>query len=1348
MNNRWMMNRLGFVNFWLYDVEEFTFEKGKLLLRGQNGSGKSITTQSFIPFILDGDRTPGRLDPFGSSDRRMEYYFLGEDGKEESTGYLFLEFKKQNNEEYRTIAVGQRARRGKPMDFWGFVVLDGQRIGIDFELYTEVGSNRIPLGKNEMKKCLGEKNFFTDSQSEYKKTVNKYLFGFPREEQYEQFIRLLVKVRAPKLSKEFKPTKIYEILNDSLQTLTDEDLRPMVDAMEKMDSIQANLEQLNRAMDDVKIIRNEYTRYNQFMLGRKAKAYIEAKTLAMAAQTECENHRTNLEECRNRSIQRNEAKQKTEETLGLIQTEMQALLDTSNLEEVNAKLDRARKAGKEASEQKKSYEERIENNRTKERETEVELKRLENEQQQCVSLIEEKIRELNELQDSILWEGHELVLKLSQEKDKSQMQAVRTGLHQRYDRIKQGKASIENCEREYRRLGEVTQKAEAAHAIYEEARSALLYQEKQVEATREELIRELFQKNEKHMVWRLPDYELKQTERILMDYRLGDGRRLDAVFRNSFDTIRRELQGLESDCRRALMDKQKKLEEVKEEFAEVQTRPELQPERSESIEASRKRMEEYGIVALPFYKTVEFSDELSSEQCAVLENQLSDIGLLDALIVSDGDFCRIQTEYPELTDCVVRPQEPGKSDFSAFVVNENLDGDIKQAVANLLTHFAISDAKEDAQITLDFNGEYRHGVFWGRATVKDSAEYLGELARKKKKESLLEQLSRQIETLSSETEKEEQRVSEVSGRLALLESEYGNAISTEALEEALHELKGKESSCRAKQEAYSEHENEKIKQEAIHKDSYADMLRICKELPYQRTVTAYEKALSDVEEYRNVCMEYGNELRNRDNKDSQISGKKDTLSMIEKTMDDLRCDLRDTERRLQESNIEIQHYEEVMNNPEIKKQAERLEQLKKDRNHLEEINKELIQELGGLQERITQLEASKESMRADMLAKAERENLLRRYFEEELSLGLVLEAREQSLELCARTAISRIRKGDEEREASGVFQSLQSVFIGHSGNLVSYSTSMEECFEDAESGSSALRKRCRISSTWNGKKVFLEEFFCIIKAAIEETELLIRQKDRELFEDILSKTISRQLTDRIAESRKWVSDMSGLMKMDTSMGLYFALDWKPLSAESEQEIDISDLERILLRDRDLLTDEDIEKVAEHFRSKIRAEKSRIEEGSPVNYMDLVRNALDYRKWFEFRMFYYRGNENRKLLTNAAFNKFSGGEKAMAMYAPLFAAVNAQYIKTTSAEHPRMIALDEAFAGVDDKNISSMFQLVNSMDFDYIMNSQALWGCYEAVDALHIAELRRPMNSQVVTVIHYTWNGHERILDEQ
>ena len=70
---RWRMNRMGILNFWLYDEEVFELEQGRLLFRGANGSGKSVTMQSFIPLVLDGDKRPERLDSFGSRDRRMEY---------------------------------------------------------------------------------------------------------------------------------------------------------------------------------------------------------------------------------------------------------------------------------------------------------------------------------------------------------------------------------------------------------------------------------------------------------------------------------------------------------------------------------------------------------------------------------------------------------------------------------------------------------------------------------------------------------------------------------------------------------------------------------------------------------------------------------------------------------------------------------------------------------------------------------------------------------------------------------------------------------------------------------------------------------------------------------------------------------------------------------------------------------------------------------------------------------------------------------------------------------------------------------------------------------------------------
>ena len=58
MMKRWRMNRMGILNFWLYDEEVFELEQGRLLFRGANGSGKSVTMQSFIPLVLDGDKRP------------------------------------------------------------------------------------------------------------------------------------------------------------------------------------------------------------------------------------------------------------------------------------------------------------------------------------------------------------------------------------------------------------------------------------------------------------------------------------------------------------------------------------------------------------------------------------------------------------------------------------------------------------------------------------------------------------------------------------------------------------------------------------------------------------------------------------------------------------------------------------------------------------------------------------------------------------------------------------------------------------------------------------------------------------------------------------------------------------------------------------------------------------------------------------------------------------------------------------------------------------------------------------------------------------------------------------------
>ena len=34
MNSRWQANKIGLINFWYYDEQEFSFVKGRMLLRG------------------------------------------------------------------------------------------------------------------------------------------------------------------------------------------------------------------------------------------------------------------------------------------------------------------------------------------------------------------------------------------------------------------------------------------------------------------------------------------------------------------------------------------------------------------------------------------------------------------------------------------------------------------------------------------------------------------------------------------------------------------------------------------------------------------------------------------------------------------------------------------------------------------------------------------------------------------------------------------------------------------------------------------------------------------------------------------------------------------------------------------------------------------------------------------------------------------------------------------------------------------------------------------------------------------------------------------------------------------
>ena len=152
-----------------------------------------------------------------------------------------------------------------------------------------------------------------------------------------------------------------------------------------------------------------------------------------------------------------------------------------------------------------------------------------------------------------------------------------------------------------------------------------------------------------------------------------------------------------------------------------------------------------------------------------------------------------------------------------------------------------------------------------------------------------------------------------------------------------------------------------------------------------------------------------------------------------------------------------------------------------------------------------------------------------------------------------------------------------------------------------------------------------------------------------------------------------------------------------------------------------------------------ARKAAGDSGNLQSFHAIMREVLDYRQWFEFQLECQKTGEKRRELTDRVFFTFSGGEKAMAMYVPLFSAVVAKYAGARQ-DAPRLISLDEAFAGVDEMNIRDMFRLMVEFDFNFMINSQILWGDYDTVPALAIYQLVRPENAKYVTVIPYIWNG--------
>ncbi len=1354
MNSKWQANKIGLINFWYYDEQEFPFAKGRMLLRGSNGSGKSVTMQSVIPLLLDGNMSPERLDPFGSRDRKMSSYLLEEDdGREERTGYLYLEFKRQDSETYITIGMGIRARRGKPLDKWYFSLTDGRRIGKDFFLYKET-DEKITLSKQELEYRVQSGGRLFERQADYMEYVNRQIFGFETIEEYKEMIDLLIQLRTPKLSKDFKPSVINDILSDSLQPLSEDDLRPMSEAIENMDNMNMNLKTMQEGKQAAEKINRVLHRYNQIILFEKAtgfeenRKYLDALVKDEAGdrqrQADCEKRVEELKIQAEELDARREALEKEKESL----TSSDALSLKAREVDLSGRIAQSEALLREKTAQLDAKQEQY---------IEIEGRRKEE-----LDRAYQKEQELSELLDNMdseaedmAFEEHHLfrkelteIFEASFDFDTHERQFDQT----RTD-IEAGLNILREVDSGQRQAEELMQKRDQHQRETDAAQRRVSELESMMTQVENEWKEALYSWNGSNQELILTRERLKELARFAEVYDgTSDFAQVRHVISDAWFEKKGRLDGELKQRQTAIELLREERKEQEKALAEWENHREPEPARSEAVERNRVRLREKKIPYQEFYKLLEFSQSLQKEDCDHLEEALLHMGILDALVIEERYREQVLAMDPGCADkyLFVQNQHAQRSLLDVLELNDEVNDIFSNPrITGILSNIAY-DGEGGTAIAKD--GTYQIGVIAGTITGQHEAGFLGTKAREQNRLAKMAACREEIERLSSELAALQQEEAHLKGRKACLEQEYQALPDDKDLREVYRMLEDASLMVERMKADGVEMEEElralgdKLK--ALNKEA----LHLAEKLYLTASYQVFQKADNAARAYGQYFYQlkaghqlylqiiaHGRELEER-------------MEKLDEDQEQIRYDMGNAERGLRKEREEHRSVSEQLAMTDYEEIKERLDACMEWLKSYPGLLQKCIEEKGQKEEQSKQLQRQLEEYKEKIADCSQKGEYLKRCFEAERDLGYVKLAEDDGEAVDAALVVQLLTSACQTLEKEQIIRNLNQVYFENRGYLNDYQLTQAELFDQLETEQQGYpsAKRLDITARYQGVKMPFHKLLIHLQEEIEALQELIKAGDRELFEDILGNTVSRKIRGKINSSNGWVNNMNRLMgSMNTSSGLKLSLRWRSRTAETEDQLDTNELVELLKKDYRLMGEAEAAKLSLHFRSKVEeARRHARDSGGTVSFYQVMKETLDYRKWFEFQLFAQKSGERQRELTNSVFGTFSGGEKAMSMYVPLFSAVMAKY-QGGRPDAPRLISLDEAFAGVDNRNIRDMFRLMAEFQFDFIINSQVLWGDYDTLDALAIYQLLRPENAKFVTVMPYLWNGTvKEMLDDE
>ena len=1338
--DRWQPLRAGLVDLFLYDNEEFRFRDGHLLLRGNNGTGKSKVLALTLPFLLDGELTPHRVEPDADPGKRMEWNLLLGGRYQERLGYTWLEFGRlteEGTQAYLTLGCGLKAAAGRGIAArWFFVT--SQRTGADLHLVSAAGT---ALVRERLVEALGDRGRVYDSAEAYRRAVDEALFHLGTD-RYDALVNLLVQLRQPQLSKRPDAPKLSRALSQALAPVDQAVLADVAESFHDLEQQRDELRGLQETRAHVERFLDRYRRYARIASCRQAVELRSAQAGYEATNRQLVTVREELAEARAAMANTKEELRGIERGLVAARAAAEELANRSEIKDLSRAEELARLARGAADRAQRAADE-AEELRERRHEAHARAAEATEASRQAVLAAAEEAAAAAAAA-GIAREHEPLVAPLSlpdgpgdPSRGVDEPALGRTGgaaaalASRREQTVKHMRSLVERAAAlashltgERRRLDELTGQRDAAAEACRAAEEALA-------AAARALIDE----------WRGHADGLAEAQ-------LADHDEVLAALEEWTDTLaganpaRVALTTAGAAARNRLAEARAqalaRLQAAKEALAElVRQRDRL--ERGEHEQPpppyTRATGARDGRAGAPLWQVTDFRKGVGEGEQAGLEAALEAAGLLDAWVAPDGRLLD-----PGTHDVVVTAGAPATPNLGA-VLQPAVDREDPRAAA-------LSDATVAAVLAgiglgpggvgtwVDPAGGWRLGVAEG-AWAKPLARFIGRGARETARRQRLAELAQEIAEAEATVGTTDQSRTAVEARQHALEAELARAPDDQPLRDAHTAIARAATDLRQCQERVDAQEAVVAEAATAAASAGEDRDQAAADLALPTGLGALQEVRDAVGAYRTAVARLWPEAR----------GHADRLSGRHTAEAELRDAMEAAQRRAEEAHAtETEAHAADRRRDEVRAQlgatvaelGARLEAARAEVTRLEGETQRLGEARLDLTGRVGNAAGREQELAANLEQDTERRSRAATAFQRFAATGLLATAQpgldlpdpsapwapDPTVRLARRVeqALAEVESDDPawdrvQRELTHGFKELTDALsrYGH------------------EATADLAEDRYVVAVAFQGQRRTPSELVGLLAEEVDHRERVLSAKERELLEEHLVNEVASHMQELIADAEDQVSQMNAeLDERPTSTGMRLRFRWEPLP---DGPPGLAEARRRLLRQAsDAWSVEDRAAVSAFLQEQIAAERARDDSGT---WLEHLTAALDYRAWHRFTIQRWQDGHWRSAAAPA-----SSGERVLTVTLPLFAAASAHY-RSAQPAAPRLVLLDEAFAGVDDDARAKCMGLLATFDLDFVMTSEREWGCYPTVPGLAIHQLSRREGVDAVHVTRWEWDGRAR-----